>query len=372
MPKRNSEPMMHRPDDTATAASWGQRALEGWSRFWFAPIDSIGFDAVRVLFGAYLCVWLTSFVGRQSELAGLAGWFDAQAYLDYSRLSPDVRPQIAPGWSPLFVSPTAGWATAFYAVSLAGTVLFTLGCCTRITSVLAWLAVVGFTQNLATNYGGDAFLMIFAFYLMIGCVFRGLAEPGRSVVWHVLGDNCTWIFRRPARATSQPSAAANLALRLLQVHLAIVIFTSALHKLQTSVWWAGAALWFPFFPPFETSLDQVLRLRDSIGPRPVMTFFSLSAYLALAWQLSFPFVIWRPALRRLMIAGGVVGCLGHWFFYDLPIFGPAILLSALVFMTPTEWRGLYELLRRRFTSPKENGDDQRRSERRQPPAKSVA
>jgi hypothetical protein len=366
---------MHQPDDTATGEGWWQRAWEGWSRFWFTPIDPIGFDAVRILFGAYLCIWLAAFAGRQSELAGLAGWFDAPAYLDYSRLSPDVRPQIAPGWSPLFVSHTAGWAAAFYAVSLAAAVLFTIGCCTRVTSVFAWLAVVGFTQNLATNYGGDAYLMIFAFYLMIGCVFRGQAEPGRSVVWRVLGDNCTWIFRRSAvraGATPQPSMAANVALRLLQVHLAIVIFTSALHKLQTSVWWAGAALWFPFFPPFETSLDQVLRLRDSISPRLVMTFFSLSAYLAVAWQLSFPFAIWRPAVRKLMIAGGAVGCLGHWFFYDLPIFGPAILLSSLVFLTPAEWRRAYELLRRRFHSPKENGGDQRRSERRQPPAKSVA
>ena len=54
-----------------------------------------------------------------------------------------------------------------------------------------------------------------------------------------------------SRRQSSPSIAANLTVRLVQVHFAIVLVVSGLHKLQFGDWWSGVAWWYPLNPPFE-------------------------------------------------------------------------------------------------------------------------
>ncbi len=116
----------------------------------------------------------------------------------------------------------------------------------RLTGILTWLVVVSFLANPATSYEADYLLGILAFYLMLGHLFtwaNGTAICSPFPRRRVLGPCDQMIFCSPPGCSRQGeprlSNAANFMMRLLQIHFAIIIVTSALHKLQIADWWAG-------------------------------------------------------------------------------------------------------------------------------------
>jgi hypothetical protein len=137
-------------------------------------------------------------------------------------------------------------------------------------------------------------------------------------------------------AGARKSVAANLALRLLQVHIALVLCVSGFHKLQFAEWWSGANFWYALYPPLETTLDQA----RAHAPHAALylSMLSLGAYLTLAWQIGFPLFAWRPRWRVVLLGGVAIGWLGTAFLYRLPLFGPAFCIGALSFLRPEEWR----------------------------------
>ena len=143
-----------------------------------------------------------------------------------------------------------------------------------------------------------------------------------------------WFLGRTA-AGRQPSVAANVAVRLIQVHFAIVMIMSGLHKLQFGEWWGGFALWYPLYPPLSTTLEEA---REHVADRAsYMTMLSIGTYAVLTWQIGFPLFAWRPRLRLLLIGGALIGWLGSAFLYDVPTFGPALLVCSLSFLIAAEW-----------------------------------
>jgi hypothetical protein len=320
--------------------------------FWFTPADIIGLGLIRFLAGLLFIAWLLPFAGQVQAVFGLQGWFDAQAYTEAaglqaigaSRLGDPTRLSevtLKPAsWSILYLcaaNPTA--LEAAYWVSLAIVALFTLGFWTRLTALASWLVVASFTASPVTNYEGDTLLAILAFYLMVGYLLLGQRQKDLPLTQRLFGSAPAWLFRRPLDhsplTASHRSVGANLALRLLQIHLAIVFVTSGLHKLQFGDWWAGLALWYPVFPPFGTTLDQI----RSHAPHAMsyLTILSIGAYAILAWQIGFPLFAWRPRLRVVLLGGAAIGWLGTAFLFKMPIVGPAILIGCLSFLTPTEW-----------------------------------
>ena len=342
MSKNRSVPMSGKTSEAVSEPAEGP--LRAWVRFWFAPADPIGLHAVRVLAGLLFIGWLLPFAGHVEAFFGLQGWFDTQAYVDAGRL-PEGPPQPI-NWSILYL---AGSNPAFlnllYWVSILILALFTLGVCTRITAVLTWVIVVSFTANPVTLYDADTLLVILAFYLMIGYVFLGQWEAWLPPWARILGPSDTWLFRRPSYGEERTgSVAANLALRLLQVHFGIVMVASGLHKLQFGEWWSGAAFWYPLHPPLTTTFEQARQTTSN--PTAYLVILSLGAYATLAWQIAFPFFAWRPRWRWLLIGGAVVGWLGLAFMYQLPLFGPAIFVCSLSYLTTPEWERLRDLLAR--------------------------
>jgi hypothetical protein len=320
--------------------------VQGWCRFWFSPADPVGLHAVRWLAGLLFLAWLLTFAGHVDAFFALDGWLDRQGMTEVSKLMRDRQMPTPFGWSALYLAAIdwhlgLGYSTqlhVLYWLSVAVIALFTLGVATRLTAPLAWVVVASFASQPLLSYDGDALLLILAFYLMIGYLLYGLDSPEQSP-WRLLfGWTTPWLLGRGrvADPATPPSVGANLALRLLQVHLTLVIVTTGLYKLQIGEWWAGWAYWYAFVPPFTTTLEQV-RAEASNGAL-IMGVLSLAAYLTLAWQIGFPFFAWQPRCRWLLLGGAVVGWLGMIFVYALPLFGPAILIGCLAFLTPAEWR----------------------------------
>jgi hypothetical protein len=322
------------PPRQAPAAEPPRGLLSSWVRFWFAPADPVGLHRLRLLAGLLFLAWLLPFAGQRDALFGLDGWFDARAYAEAARL-PDGPPQPL-GWSVLFLcrSDTTLLAVA-YGLSLAVLVLFTLGVATRLTAPLTWVVVVSYTANPAIAYDADALLVLPAFYLALGYLLLGQGARGLSLRQRLLGTGAARI---------RESVGANLALRLLQVHFALVMLVSGLHKLQFGDWWAGLALWPALHPPFETTLEGLRQ--EAPHASFTLTLLSAAAYAALAWQIAFPAFAWRPRWRPVLLGGGLLAWLGNAFLYRLPLLGPAIFLGCLSYVAPAGWRALDGLLAR--------------------------
>ncbi len=317
--------------DVAAPADGPVRA---WVRFWFNPTDPIGLHVLRVLAGLLFLAWLLPFAGHD-EFFSLRGWFDTTAYSDAADL-PEGPPHPF-SWSLLYLcGQNAVLLTTAYAFSVAILVLFTAGVWTRLTAVLTWVVVGSYAASPATRSEAEPLVLILAFYLMVGYVFLGLRTAGQPWRLRLLGESrlAGW-FRRQGPTVDRPSVGANLALRLLQVHLAIAIVMTGLHKLQYGDWWVGIALWFPMHPPLESGPGSFHPLSYEGA-----VLLSLATYAILAWEIGFPLFAWKPSWRFLLIGGAAAGWVGSVFVYHLPWFGPALLIGSLSYVTAAEWRRL--------------------------------
>ncbi|MCS6850497.1 MAG: hypothetical protein NZ700_04925 [Gemmataceae bacterium] len=314
--------------------------VAAWVRFWFQPIDPIGLHVVRIGSGFLFLLWLLPLAGDLNGLFGLGGWFDRQAYAEAARLADNPMGQTSPvallTWSLIYlVGDSPFWLAVLYWTTIVVVVMLTLGVATRLTAVLTWVTVTSFTSaNPAIAFDADIFLNVFAWYVMVGYLLFGLR--GREPTWRqwLLGPTDAWLLGRSEEGR-RPSVAANLALRLLQVHFAIIVVTTGLHKLQFGDWWSGTALWYAVVPPFQATVADAVQLRDR--RESVLMILSLSAYVILAWQLTFPWFAWRRRWRPLLLLGGVVGLLGTVFVFRYPIFGPALVIGGASYATPEEW-----------------------------------
>jgi hypothetical protein len=322
--------------------------VQRWVRFWFTPRAPGGLHAVRLLTGLLLAFWLVVFAGYQEAFFGLDGWFDVQAFRDAARM-PGGAP--APlGWSVLYlVGHDAALLNVVYWSAIVIFLLFAAGVAPRLTGVLSWVLVVSFTANPAISYDADHLLVILAFYLMIGYILYGQWTRSLSPAGRILGtgdESVLALVRAGADTDNEapPSYAANLAIRLLQVHFAIVIVTAALHKLQYGDWWSGVAFWYPLTPPLETT-QQGLRT-SYVTWQAQLILMSLAQYAVLIWQLAFPLFAWRSGWwRAVLIGGSVLGWFGCLFIFGLPLFGPIFVIASLTYLTPDEWRAGFEWLR---------------------------
>jgi hypothetical protein len=321
----------HNNEEAAPAA-----AGSAWARFWFAPADPFGLHVVRVATGLLMAFWLLTLAADAGSFFGLTGWFDHQAYLEASRL-PDGTPKPA-GWSLLYLcgQSQAAFQAAFWA-SLLILVLFTLGVAPRVTAVLAWLIASSFTANPAFDDEVESLFAALTLYLAFGYLLLG---PWRGVSWlqRLLGPWRACLLA-PGQGAPEPSQSVNVALRLLQVHLCVLLIASGLHKLQSGAWWAGVAHWYHLNPPLEITADGVGAL--ALAARPYLFTLNMLGYATLAWQLAFPAFAWRSGWWRVLLLGGcALGWVGLTSIYRMPLFGPAFLAGGLSFVSPREWQAV--------------------------------
>jgi hypothetical protein len=336
-----------------TAVNDARPAESAWTRFWFTPIPTTGYHALRVCAGTLFCAWLLALAGHQAEFFSFRGFVDLSTMqelmrqrAEIARQQPDATDLPPLGWSFLYLAgDNAATFQAMYWGSIAVIALFTLGVATRITSVLTWVILVSFLANPIASYEGDYLLVILAFHLMLGYVWMGQWNGNLTIAERILGSRDDFLFagRLWPRLNERPaSIAANWSLRLLQIHFVIIMVTSGLHKLQIDDWWSGVALWYPLHPPFQTTLESIEREKSSV----TSTLFALSLanYAVLAWQIGLPAFAWRRGAiaRSVLLGGAAIGWLGMAFVYKLPVFGPFVFIGALSFLNPEEWAWVKE------------------------------
>lgn len=296
-------------------AGWWSAAGEGWNRFWFLPADPATLAVIRILAGALLfythLVWtfdLAGFVAPSGRLS-----------VEFGRL----HHSSVWAWSYLDILDAPGVLWTVHLLGLVVFLLLTIGLFTRIVAPVAFLVTVAYAHRTAgTQFGLDQINGLLALYLAIG--------PS-GALWSI----DAWLADRDAGRTLSVSeqVLANVALRLMQVHMCVIYFFAGAGKLLGDTWWNGEAFWGAIANHEYQTLDVTWL---AFHPWAI----SLATHTIVLWEISYPALVWPRLTRPLVLFLALPLHLGIGLCLGMMEFGLAMLFGNLAFVPPELWRQL--------------------------------
>jgi hypothetical protein len=289
--------------------------LRVWNQFWFQPVSARPLGAFRIVFGLIVLANLV-----------LVG-FDLEYWLtDRGMLQGTEAREVAGAlrFSVLQYAQDPASVRAFLAATAVLGVLYTIGWHTRSVGVLLYLAMLSIHhRNVLTNSGADALVMIMGFYMM-------LSPCGAAYSLDALRAS-----RR--RGTLAEPLIVPWAQRLIQIHLCLIYFDTAVLKCNGSTWLNGTALHYVLY---NTEIGRFHL--DALTQYPLlinaMTFGGLLIEFALA------FLLWFRPTRLWAALAGLSLHLGIAFVVNIPIFGEMMTACYLTFLAPDELDALLHAL----------------------------
>jgi hypothetical protein len=218
-------------------------------------------------------------------------------------------------------------------------VLFWLGALTPVTSVLAYLITISYaTRAPLANYGLDQINGLAALYLAIGPSGSTLSIDRLRQRFHAARKQIARGLE-PVVPPVEPSARANLALRLIQVHLCVIYGFACLSKLLGESWWNGTAIW-------QAVSNLEYQSRDVTWLAWYPWLVNLLTHAAIAWEMTFWALVWRPRLRPFVLLAGVAIHLGIGAFMGMWTFGLAMIFAYVAFIPGAQVSAVLGQLRR--------------------------
>jgi len=211
-------------------------------------------------------------------------------------------------WSIWFYVTDPGWMVVVHCVILVIMLMFTLGLCTRVTSVLTWLAALSYLQRSPLSlFGGDTMMIIMLLYLMIGPSGAALSLDRLIARWWAERQARLAGRAAPVWEAPRPMISARFALRLLQIHFCFIYFSAGTAKLLGGSWWNGQAIYYTmanyeFAPLHREYYRDMMRF---LAEHRLLWEIVMEggSYFTLFLELSFPFLVWNRRLRPLYVAG---------------------------------------------------------------------
>jgi hypothetical protein len=252
------------------------------------------------------------------------------------------------------------WMAVFHGGVIAVTFLFVIGFCTRVTSVLTWAGMLSYIQRAPTTlFGMDTMMNILLIYLMIGPSGAALSVDRLLARWwaggrvRVIGRwRAFWarLLGRPGPVAAVapgspppdrpvPSVSANVAIRLLQIHLCIIYLVAGLAKLRGNTWWNGTAVWWTLanfeFAPMQHSWYMAALRALSKNILLLQVFLTVGTFFTLFFEIGYTFLIWVRT-RWLMLSMAIMlhGVIG--LFMGLKTFALIMLVMNMGFLTTAE------------------------------------
>jgi len=314
----------------AATRSYIAEVWDAWNEFWFTPTSPSTLSAIRVLAGAMLLYthlvwsmdlnaffspngWLPADLMQEAELAGNSG----MARWNWTHFAYVQTPKLM-------------WAV--HCVALVVFFLLTIGLFSRVMALLAFLFAVSYANRITPGayFGLDKVNCMLAMYLMLGpCGARYSVDR-------------LWRLRRGGPTEVPASSFANLAIRLIQVHMCIIYLFSGIGKLQGEPWARGEASWMSFAMLEYQSIDMTW-----MAKWPLMLNFM--THLTVFWELSYCALVWprltRPwvLLMAVLVHGGII------LFLGMPTFGLVMLIGNMAFVSPKMVRKVFDPIARRIS-----------------------
>jgi hypothetical protein len=271
-------------------------------------------------------------------------------YLEYWSIANDDEGMVHighPYYSPYYHVTSPAGMNLLHGVHLAVIVLFTLGVCTRVTSVLTWLAALAYMQrNPIALFGQDTMMNMCLFYLM-------LAPCGAtwSVDWLVnryrAGRDALAAGRRPpAESAPRPMISANVVIRLVQIHYCLMYMSAGLSKLKGDSWWRGTAVWYtmtnPEFSPLHIPFfrEGLVWLTQDSNRWLWETYMGIMNVFTLSLEIGLPFLVWTR-LRPIVVAGAIMLHMGIALNMGLVVFSLFMFTLLVAWMPPFAIRKVF-------------------------------
>ena len=284
--------------------------LAGWNRFWFSPADPAALGLIRILAGTMMLythvIWTRD----------LSGFFGPNAWLTPEAVAAQPGYSVY-RWSWFYwtSSPASLWAAHIAALLVFG--LLTIGLWSRAMSILAFLATVSYINRTPlAQFGLDDTNAMLAMYLMVGPSGAAYSVD-------------RWLKRRRAggQLAIEPSIGANIAIRLLQVHMCVIYLFSGIGKIKGGPWWDGGALMMALVSKEYQSLDATWLVHYPL-------VVSALTHLTVFWEASYCVLVWPRLTRPIVLAIAVGVHLGIGAFLGMWTFGLAMIIGNLAFVSP--------------------------------------
>lgn len=318
---------------SAYLARLGNSVRSGWNRFFFTPADPTTLGLIRVVTGLLLLrsLWV---VGLD-----LHGFLGAHAWADPAAVRGWLAERVPGGWSFWLWVPDALLRPVWLACLLI-LAMFTAGLFSRTTAVLAWIIAVSTARRMPVAlYGFDQIIGTWALYLAAtGASGQALSLDRLLDRWR----NARRLFARrhqPGQTYVMPSGvpsptiSANLALRLIQLHLCLIYGMAALAKFRGDAWWNGFAIWGVLAAGEFSRFDLTW-----LAAFP--TLLNIMTHSGLLLELLYPALIWVRPLRPAILFLVVILHVGIDLALGLTEFAVAMLAANLAFVSGTWLRSL--------------------------------
>ena len=289
-----------------------------WDRFWFAPEPTSTLALIRIAFGLLVTVWTVSLIPDLYAFFGEEGVYANGP----TRVDPGV-------WNPLGWWRSDTWLLIVFLVLLVAGITLTLGLFTRVSAVLVFLGLMAFSRrNLWVHNSGDGLIRIMALFL-------ALAPAGASLSLDRLRKARDRFWEFPSRAP--------VALRLMQLQLSLLYFSTVWQKVRGETWNDGTAVSYAMRIADIERFAPPAFVTDSVLLANVMTFGTLLT------ELSIAILVWNRKARPWILLVGV----GFHFGIDLTIrvglFSFALYVLYLSFLNPNVASRLILAVRDRFS-----------------------
>jgi hypothetical protein len=291
--------------------------LRQWQQFWFTPAAPHTLALIRILGGTML--FYTHLVWGKDLLAFLGphAWVSRET----ARL---MNGELNSGWAWSYLyyveSPALLWA--LHIAALVVFALLTVGLWTRVTSILACIITISYCHRLVgTQFGLDQVNALLATYLAIGpsgavySLDRLLATRGAGKALPV-----------------PPSIAANIAVRLIQVHMCVIYLFGGISKMRGETWWDGTAVWRALANYEYQSMDLTWLVHYPF-------LIALASHLTVFWETFYCVLIWPRVTRPFFLAMAVMVHGGIALFLGMMTFGLAMIIANLAFVPPEVVQG---------------------------------
>jgi hypothetical protein len=291
----------------------------GWHTFFHAPCDARICAAIRI---AYAAIVLIHFAVLYPDLDL---WFSETGVLPQENAHKITGPY---RWSLLRLLPPTSLAMRVgFWLAVAHAVALLIGLLPRVNAFFLFVWLISFqVRNDVINDGEDCLMRVLGFF----------------VIW--LPSGHCWSINALLRRRWQPGQVTNLVdryaapgwpLRLFQLEMAAMLFSSGLMKLAGEPWLNGTALYY------------VSRLDDHFGrfPVPAWAFdtpwvVALMTWSVLIAELAVPILIWFRETRLPCLIVLLVFHLANEWTMNLFLFHWLMLAGWISFLTPADfaWR----------------------------------
>jgi len=294
------------PAGQGSFRGWLADWAAAWNGFWFMPADPLPLAVVRIATGLILSwacvVWLLD----PDAFFGPRGWLAAGEVCDQPWQ-----------WSWFFAADDPTAVRALGGIMLVAAGLLTIGLFTPLAAVVSLIGLVSAANRAPLNtFGLDDTLGMLLVSLAVGPSGARLSLDAK-----LLGGE----------GRGAPSVRANLALRLLQVHLCVVYFFSGCGKLFGASWWEGTAIWGAVANIQYRTIDLTWLARHPL----VVNAITL---VTLFWEVAYPALVWPRLTRPVFLALAVAVHLGIGLAMGMMEFGLAMIVANLAFVPATTWR----------------------------------